>query len=260
MQLRIEAHKCGGKGVALKAIKLDWPVLVAVLALASTWLFLAWLGRDEPAPASGRLASFPLDIGHKWYGYQRELPARERELLRATEVMLRDYHPLDAGQGPRAPIVLYVGYYHSQRTGATYHSPQHCLPGGGWQIAELNRLALPGPHERVVQINEVIVQKGLDKQLILYWYQDRGRIIASEYWARGYMIWDALTKNRSDGALVRVSLDVGRDLQVARKYAREFVSDIWAPLSDVLPGAEWTAAAPDRAAMALSSEHGREAH
>ena len=83
-------------------------------------------------------------------------------------------------------LELYIGYYKSQRQGATYHSPKNCLPGSGWAFLHTGTIALhgtqaPGPP---VEINKFIIQKGLDKQLVLYWYQDRGRIITSEYWAK----------------------------------------------------------------------------
>jgi EpsI family protein len=163
---------------------------------------------------------------YAWVGDQ-PLPSRGQEGSSAS-----------AGAAPTVPpVVLYVGYYRSQRTGATYHSPQHCLPGAGWQITELRRVALPGPGGSNVTVNEVIVQKGLSRQLMLYWYQDRGRVVASEYWAKAYMVWDSLTKNRSDGALVRVSVQVERDLAPAREQVNRFIVDMWRPLTDALPGA-----------------------
>lgn len=86
-----------------------------------------------------------------------------------------------------------------------------------------------------ITINKVLIQKGLDKQVILYWYQDRGRVIASEYWAKGYMIWDAMTQNRTDGALVRISVPVVTTTDEAYQYALSFLRDAWPLLLEYMP-------------------------
>ena len=94
--------------------------------------------------------------------------------------MMRVYVPTQEGQGRAMPLWLYVGYYQSQRTGSTYHSPKNCLPGSGWQFVESDHVSVPVSNGQSILINKVLIQKGLDKQVILYWYQDRGRVIASE--------------------------------------------------------------------------------
>lgn len=236
----------------MRFLQREWPVVFAAVVLGLAWLLSSWWSRAEAPPKGERLAGFPLELGNRWQGSERSVPEYERRVLRASEVMLRGYSWVGGATAPDSPslseqapgeqaqlppVVLYVGYYHSQRTGATYHSPQHCLPGGGWQITELRRVPVMGPHEREVTVNEVVIQKGLRRQLMLYWYQDRGRIVASEYWAKAYMVWDSLTQNRSDGALVRVSVDVTGDLAPARAHMHRFVQDMWQPLTRVLPGA-----------------------
>ena len=85
-------------------------------------------------------------------------------------------------------------------------------------------------------MNQVLIEKGLDKQVILYWYQDRGRVAASEYWAKAYLIWDAMTKNRTDGALVRISLPVTKSAEEAYQEGFAFMRDIWPSLHEYLPG------------------------
>jgi EpsI family protein len=186
-----------------------------------------------------------MEIGDSWTGETIELAQPEREILRATDLMLRRYYPraasartssTSAGASHQPPVVLYVAYYQSQRTGATYHSPRNCLPGSGWQFTEQRKTVVRGPYGGDALVNEAIVQNGLDRQIILYWYQDRGRILASEYSAKLYLMWDALTKNRSDGAMVRVSVAVGTDVAEARRLAIRFVGDTWRLLSDHLAG------------------------
>lgn len=220
----------------------------AVLALGATWFVVSCISRND-APTDVRpLTHLPLELGRSWAGQVLELPSEQAEVLRATEVLLRNYHPLlpstatVAGKGSSLsrppPVLLFIAYYQSQRTGATYHSPKHCLPGGGWQFADQRRTRVPGPHVGEVEVNEILMEKGLERQLVLYWFQDRGRVLASEYSAKVYLVWDAATKNRSDGALVRVSAPVeGGDVAGARKRVLAFISDLWVPLADVLEGA-----------------------
>ena len=134
-----------------------------------------------------------------------------------------------------APVLLYVGYYKSQRTGATYHSPKNCLPGAGWQFVRSDYVTVPLQGTSGVTINQVLIQKGLDQQVILYWYQDRGRVIASEYWAKAYMIWDAITMNRTDGSLVRISIPVVNSPDEAAAQGLSFLRDLWPTLLDYMP-------------------------
>ena len=97
---------------------------------------------------------------------------------------------------------------------------------------------MPVAGAQSIQINKVLIQKGLDKELILYWYQDRGRVIASEYWAKGYMIWDAMTQNRTDGSLVRISVPVTTTTEDAYQYSLGFLRDVWPLLLDYMPAGE----------------------
>jgi EpsI family protein len=104
-------------------------------------------------------------------------------------------------------VNLYVAYYASQRTGQSAHSPRSCLPGGGWRILDF------GPHEVTgvrgngapLRVNRAIVQQGAERQLVYYWFQERGRDITSEYLVKWYLLEDAVTRNRTDGALVRLT-------------------------------------------------------
>jgi EpsI family protein len=105
------------------------------------------------------------------------------------------------------PAFLFIGYYASQRNGQTYHSPQNCLPGAGWAMLSHARLHLE-ERARAGEINHYLIGKGGEKMLTLYWYQARGRMIASEYWGKIYTVEDAIARRRTDGALVRVMLPV----------------------------------------------------
>ena len=134
-------------------------------------------------------------------------------------------------------IGLFVAFFESQRKGGAIHSPKNCLPGAGWEPVEfgITTIEMPG-HPAPGAINRAIVQKGLSKQLVLYWYQSQGRIIASEYSAKFYLVWDALTRNRTDGALVRIITPViQNDEAGALERAKSFARDMFPLLQQHIP-------------------------
>lgn len=123
-----------------------------------------------------------------------------------------------------APVALYVGFYRSQRQGDTIHSPLNCLPGAGWQIVDRSRADLDVPAPGAApSVNLFVIQKGLDRQVVLYWYQSHGHVNASEYWSRADLIWQAMRYNRSDAAMVRVITAIGPDDATGRVAARRAV-------------------------------------
>src|SRR5262249_54456539 len=108
--------------------------------------------------------------------------------------------------GAGVPVNLYVAYYASQRTGQSAHSPRSCLPGGGWNILDFGQHEVPGVagNGSPLHVNRAVVQYGADRQLVYYWFQERGRNITNEYLVKWYLVEDALLRNRTDGALVRL--------------------------------------------------------
>jgi EpsI family protein len=222
-----------------------WPFAIALAMMVGTWAFLATRSRAEADVPRKPFSELPLELGD-FAGRDREMDAEVLALLQLSDHVMRVYTP--RVDGPRtsgafegqtrqaaAPVWLYVGYYGSQRTGATYHSPKNCLPGGGWVFKSSDRVTgvLPGRPE--ADINRVVIEKGFDRQLILYWYQDRGRVIASEYAAKGYLVLDAATRNRTDGALVRVSTPVVGSEAEAFRHAVAFVEELFPALAAHLP-------------------------
>ena len=144
----------------------------------------------------------------------------------------------------RAPdgqsLHLYVSYFSSVGTTGGYHSPRNCLPGGGWQIVALETLPLlPASCAGPVKINAMIVQNGPTKLMALYWFQNRGRIIASEYWDKIYLVNDALFKQRRDGAFVRIMapLTAGAGEETARRL-QDFAAAVIDVLAEYIPGKE----------------------
>ena len=222
-----------------------WPLVVAVVMMGGTWAFLASRSGAEPSLARKPFAEFPLELG-TFTGRDLTMDDDVLELLNLTDYVMRVYVPSlsepQAGalegqtRQAAAPVYLYVGYYGSQRTGATYHSPKNCLPGGGWVFQSSDEVTGVIPGQPDASINRVVIEKGFDRQLILYWYQDRGRVVASEYAAKAYLIWDAATRNRTDGALVRVSTPLVGSEEEAFRQAVAFVREAWPFLGEHLPG------------------------
>ena len=148
-------------------------------------------------------------------------------------------------------VELYVAYYASQRKGESPHSPIVCLPGGGWAITRLQEIGYDNAGE-VQPLNRVIIEKGTTKQIVYYWFDERGRQIASEWWAKFYLLSDAIFKNRTDGALVRLTTLVspGETDSEADHRLQAFMRDAVPRLADFLPadGASSTKSASDRPA------------
>lgn len=131
---------------------------------------------------------------------------------------------------------LYIGYFEDQKQGAMIHSPKHCYPGSGWSplSSEVIRNRIPDIGKPPIEINEYILEKGNARQLVYYWYQSRGRVLAGEYSDRFYMLLDSLVKRRSDGALVRIS-GPAEDLQNARETQQQFIRALYPALKRYLP-------------------------
>jgi EpsI family protein len=207
-------------------------LVIALVILIAAGSLLRSVSHGEETPIHKSLDSFPLHID-QWHGVEQEFESGIVQALKVDDYLLRQYRQ---EQGP--PVGLYVGYYKSMRQGATYHSPKNCLPGSGWYFVDTGKthLASVGPHGQPVEINKFIIQKGLDKQLVLYWYQDRGRIITSEYWAKIYMVIDAMTKNRTDGAFVRITVPyTHQSEEEILAQGKAFAAQIFPQLQEHLP-------------------------
>ncbi len=161
-------------------------------------------GREEIPPARQTFLDFPMTLG-SWAGTTLPLESRYIEVLKFDDYVLAEY-----SRPGSAPINLYVAYYRSQQKGRSAHSPQTCIPGGGWEITSHTTLYLTTPDHPLHRqpVNRVLIQKGDDKQLVLYWFKQRERLLSNEYLVKFYLLWDALTRQRTDGALIRLTTHV----------------------------------------------------
>ncbi|MBS1819458.1 MAG: EpsI family protein [Acidobacteria bacterium] len=221
-------------------------MLVLVMCFAAGVGLLARADRPEPVPVRSSFNQFPMQLG-EWNGVQDPpFPKEILAILGVDDYMARAYF-----RPNREGVGVYVGYYGSQRQGDTMHSPQNCLPGAGWEPVSNTLFTIQVPDSaaaaaqtRPIEVNRYLIRKGLDRQLVLYWYQSHGRVVASEYWSKFYLIRDAVQLNRTDGALVRViapiagnsNSDVAAEGERhAEELAVQFVQDLFPALNGYLP-------------------------
>jgi EpsI family protein len=199
---------------------------------------LARASRTEPTPIRSSFSTFPMRLDD-WRGRLGDnFDAKTLSILGVDEYINRIY-----AQPEQVPLGLYVGYYQSQRQGDTIHSPLNCLPGAGWEPVSKSSITIPvraslaNPSERAIEVNRYLIQKGAERQLVLYWYQSHGRVIASEYSSKVYMVLDAMRTNRTDAALVRVVTPVidSEGLAAAEQRAVRFVQTLFPRLDTYLP-------------------------
>ena len=158
--------------------------------------------REEVRPERTSLAAFPLTLG-EWQASKSLLETQVEIYLGLDDYVIADYRR-------EAQIVnFYAAYYGSQRKGVSPHSPQVCIPGGGWLITSLDRVPVTLVDGSTFEVNRTLIERAGQRQLVYYWFEQRGRRIANEYWVKWYLLVDALLRNRSDGALVRVTTSVG---------------------------------------------------
>jgi EpsI family protein len=211
-------------------------IALLVLWLAVGAVSLRALQRQERVPARQPLASIPTVLGDWRLQRDVQFDAETLAVLKPDDYISRSYIRDEGRQVSVAD--LYVGFYQTQRRGDTIHSPMNCLPGTGWQPVSTSRVLLTPAPGVSIDANRYIVQKGLDKRLVVYWYQSHGRSLASEYWSKAYLMWDAIRLNRTDGALVRViaPLEPRPGSTVSREPAiAEFVRAVYPALHRVLP-------------------------
>ena len=210
----------------------------AVLLLGVVVLAQYALSNAVPptVPVRAAFDTFPGQLG-SWYGLPRRLDGVVQDALRADDYLLSEY--IDDRTGER--VDLYAAYYASQQAGQTTHSPRTCIPGGGWQLTRLDRLVSPDLQVAgsPLRFNRVEISLGWERRLVYYWFQQRGRTIASEYLVKWYLVRDTILTGRSDGALVRLStpLGAGEEWSDADARMRRFARLAVPNLGPHVPGA-----------------------
>jgi EpsI family protein len=206
---------------------------LAVALIAFTAIFLQARSRSEVIPQRLPLSSFPAQLAN-WDSTEIVQDKQTLEVLGPGDFMERVYQDPNA----KLPYVdLFLAYFPSQRAGETPHSPQHCLPGAGWNPDENVRVTLSLPGHAPFPANRYVISKGDQRRLVLYWFWAHDRGVASEYWAKFYLVKDAIGMNRSDGSLVRfvTPLLPGESPDAAQQRILPFTSSVVPMLDSYIP-------------------------
>lgn len=206
-----------------------WPVVVAIVigGIGVNW----FVTRGEAAVERRPLSELTANVGGwRQKGGEIKFDKGIESVLRTTDYTMREYLAPD---GRLANI--YIGYYASQRTGATYHSPQNCLPGAGWEMKDPQYVAITTDDGRTFSANRYIIENGLYREVMIYWYQGRGQTEASEYRDKINTVLDSVTRRRSDGAIVRVMTSVGTDEPAAVRAATDLAGSLASQLGRFVP-------------------------
>lgn len=219
-------------GFSTLAISKPFIATVAALFLVGFTMQFA-TNREEQKLARKSFFSFPekLDV---WQGKKSLLGDNYLKALKLDDYILADYKNENG-----KTVNFYLAWYASQKAGKSAHSPRSCLPGGGWQITELTRksLTISSFGKSSVQVNRTVIQSGDTKQLVYYWFDQRGRNLTSEYMVKWFIFWDSMVKNRSDGALIRLTTYVhpAEKISEADKRLLSFSKKIMPLLSEYVP-------------------------
>ncbi|MGA2184724.1 MAG: exosortase C-terminal domain/associated protein EpsI [Bryobacteraceae bacterium] len=208
------------------------PARVVTLMLVLHAVLFYTLSHGEVVLLVRPLAEFPRQIAG-WRMIQDGVIDQETlKILKADDYLTRDYV---SPSSPQA-VNFYVAFFRTQRTGQTPHSPKNCLPGGGWvpSVSSIVEIPIAGRPEPI-RVNQYIVAKGPSRDVVMYWYQSHGRVVASEYAAKIYVVADALRYNRTDTALVRVVVPITGSDDDAVRVARDFIVSFFTPLAQFLP-------------------------
>lgn len=205
---------------------------IVTLMLAGAALLLHARGDSDLIPPSEPISHVPQMIAG-WAGRDVEIDRETLDVLGAGNFLSRDY----TRQGESQPIGLFIGYFPTQRTGVTIHSPKHCLPGAGWTFESSHYLDLTDAIGESHRVGEYVIANGENRQFVIYWYQAHGRSVASEYMAKIYMVTDAIRLNRTDGALVRVITPIGPEgsTMAAKTRAEAFTAQLAPMLPRFIP-------------------------
>jgi exosortase D (VPLPA-CTERM-specific) len=182
-----------------RAVSRPAVAVLVVLLLAVIPARLIPQRADQP-PARADFSEFPQQLG-EWQGRRDRLDAPTLAVLQLDDYLLSDY-----GNAAGASVNFYVAYYASQRGEKAAHSPASCLPGNGWRMLSMADYEVPALRTGTepLRVNRVVIEKGTDRQLVYYWFRQRGRSLTDEYSVKGYLLRDSLLRNRTDGALVRL--------------------------------------------------------
>lgn len=217
-----------------KKITIQGVVSLVIMSI-SIWGMQFIEEREEQSPLRMVFYNFP-EVLDEWQGQKSQIEQIYLNALKLDDYLLMDY----INSSDKSHVNLFVVYYASQRAGGSAHSPRSCLPGDGWRINDLTMQRIDSVNigGNNLTVNRALIEKGEDKQLVYYWFQQRNRILTNEYLVKWFIFWDALTKNRTDGALIRLTtlVEKGEDPEVAELRLLDLVAKVADEIESYIPG------------------------
>lgn len=203
-------------------------ITLAILLITAAVTFFA--GQTERIAPNKPFSEFPLEID-EWKGVTSEMDEEVYNILGVEDYILANYRK------PSGEMVnLYVGFYQSQKEGDIIHSPKNCMPGAGWNITGTSIETVPlDSTGKSMKVIKLLLQKGQEKQIVLYWFQSRGRIISSEYMEKAWLVLDSIFRHRTDGSFVRLITPVIKDETASVNLLKEFAQKTFPYLNEHIP-------------------------
>jgi len=207
-------------------------ILIASTVMILTMFCLRYLSHAENVKPNKPFSSFPKQMG-EWVGREARFDERIYAKLGVDDSFLGHYRTSDGHQ-----VELYIGFYQSQREGDLIHSPKNCIPGAGWNIVStsVETITIPNNKPQKIKVVKLTLQKGSKRQVALYWFQSRGRFMASEYMQKIYLVIDSIKQHRTDGSFVRLMSPVmdGNERRT-ENYLKDFTKLLIPILQDYIP-------------------------
>lgn len=205
-------------------------VIAAIFSV--TMILLGMINQSEQVLPNKEFSTFPMEISG-WHGKKSGFAAEIYDVLGVDDSILANYTDTQGNL-----VQLYVGFYQSQKEGDLIHSPKNCMPGAGWNITDTIIETIQvrsGETSKPIKVIKLMLRKGSEKQVVLYWFQSRGRIIASEYMQKIWLVIDSVTKRRTDGSFVRLISPVLKDEKQALENLKAFARDLYPFLEEYIP-------------------------
>jgi len=203
-------------------------IIIAIMLI--TALLTNFASQSERIAPNRPFSEFPLEID-QWKGQKDVLDQKVYNILGVEDYILANYR-----KDSKEMVNLYVGFYQSQKEGDIIHSPKNCMPGSGWNISKTSiepvHMTDTGKSIKTIKL---LLQKGAQKQVVLYWFQSRGRIISSEYMQKIWLVIDSVVKHRTDGSFVRLIAPVAVDEAATIKLLKEFANKVYPILNEYIP-------------------------
>ena len=207
-------------------------IIIIALIMVMTTIVLNFSNHSEIIKPNKPFETFPMGIG-EWTGNTSKFDQKVYDILGVEDSILASYQDNNGDS-----VQLYVGFYQSQKEGDLIHSPKNCMPGSGWNILKTSIETVDvgqNGTEKNIDVIKLILVKGSQKQVVLYWFQSRGRIISSEYMQKIWLVIDSITKHRTDGSFVRLISPVVKSEDHALEVLKAFTREIYPYLNEYIP-------------------------